>query len=136
MVDELHFYLLNGKLENTFEEYSISPYTYTIYKFNHGNQKFAKIHGTWTGILGGNLFNGFYQSSITNLGVFNSKLGLQIKRIITQSFYFTSSEGALIFVGLTNLNIEANSINGTIQFLKSQQRNNCRLEWDIEVELL
>lgn len=136
MVDELHFYLLNGKLENTFEEYSISPYTYTIYKFNHGNQKFAKIHGTWTGFLGGNPFNGFYQSSITNLGVLNSKLGLQIKRIITQSFYFTSSEGALIFVGLTDLNIEANSINGTIQFLKSQQRNNCRLEWDIEVELL
>lgn len=127
---------LNGKLENTFEEYSISPYTYTIYKFNHGNQKFAKIHGTWAGFLGGNPFNGFYQSSITNLGVLNSKLGLQIKRIITQSFYFTSSEGALIFVGLTDLNIEANSINGTIQFLKSQQRNNCRLEWDIEVELL
>lgn len=127
---------VNGKLENTFEEYSISPYTYTIYKFNHGNQKFAKIHGTWTGFLGGNPFNGFYQSSITNLGVLNSELGLQIKRIITQSFYFTSSEGALIFVGLTDLNIEANSINGTIQFLKSQQRNNCRLEWDIEVELL
>lgn len=136
MVDELHFYLLNGKLKNTFEEYSISPYTYTIYKFNHGNNKFAKIHGTWTGSLGGNLLNGFYQSSITNLAVLNLELGLQIKRMITQSFYFTSSEGALIFVGLTDLNIEANSINGTIQFLKSQQRNNCRLEWDIEVELL
>lgn len=127
---------LNGKLENTFEEYSISPYTYTIYKFNHGNQKFAKIHGTWTGSLGGSLFNGFYQSSITNLAVLNLELGLQIKRMITQSFYFTSSGGALIVVGLTSLNIGANSINGTIQFLKSQQSNNCRLEWDIEVELL
>lgn len=127
---------LNGKLENTFEEYSISPYTYTIYKFNHGNQKFAKIHGTWTGSLGGNLLNGFYYSSLTNLAVLNLELGLQIKRMIAQSFYFTSSGGALIFVGLTSLSIGANSINGTIQFLKSQQTNNCRLEWDIEVELL
>lgn len=127
---------LNGKLENTFEEYSISPYTYTIYKFNHGNQKFAKIHGTWTGSLGGSLLNGFYQSSITNLCVLNSELGLQIKRMIAQSFYFTGSGGALIFVGLTSLSIGANSINGTIQFLKSQQSNTCRLEWDIEVELL
>ena len=90
----------------------------------------------WTGSLGGSLLNGFYQSSITNLGVINSGLGLQIKRIIAQSFYFTRSEGALIFVGLTGLDIKANSINGTIQFLKSQQTNNCRLEWDIEVELL
>ena len=130
------FIQINRKLENTFEEYSISPYAYTIYKFNHGNQKFAKIHGTWTGSLGGSLFNGFYQSSITNLAVLNLELGLQIKRMITQSFYFTSSGGALIVVGLTSLNIGANSINGTIQFLKSQQSNTCRLEWDIEVELL
>lgn len=56
--------------------------------------------------------------------------------MIAQSFYFTGSDGALISVGLTSLSIGANSINGTIQFLKSQQSNTCRLEWDIEVELL
>ena len=110
-------------------------YTYNVEKYTFGNQKRAIVHGTWTGELTGNLFSGFYQGSIQNLYLVHSVLGLSILRVIGYNFRFTYANGALILPGMVTITKRGSEVSANVQFAKSQPKNTCKLEWDMEVEL-
>ena len=110
-------------------------YTYSVEKYTFGNQKRAIVHGTWTGELNGNLFSGFYQGTIQNLYPVHSILGLSILRVIGYNFRFTYANGALILPGMVTITKRGHEVSANVQFAKSQAKNTCKLEWDMEVEL-
>ena len=114
---------------------TVEGYTYNVEKYTFGNQKRAIVHGTWTGEINGLTFAGFYQGTITNMIPIHSILGLAIKRVIGYNFRFTYASGALLLIGLVTITKRDDSVIANVQFAKSQAKNTCKLEWDMEVEL-
>lgn len=110
-------------------------YTYSVEKYTFGNQKRAIVHGTWTGELDGLTFAGFYQGTIQNLLPIHTILGLSIKRVVEYNFRCSSGGGSLMILGTATITKRGDSVGANVQFAKSQAKNTCKLEWDMEVEL-
>ena len=100
-----------------------------------GNQKRAIVHGTWIGELNGITFSGFYQGTIQNLLPIHQILGLSIKRVVGYNFRCSSGGGSLMILGTATIIKRVNEVSANVQFTKSQAKNTCTLEWDMEVEL-
>lgn len=110
-------------------------YTFNVEKYTFGNQKRAIVHGTWIGDLTGSTFSGFYQGTIQNLFPVHPILGLSIKRVVGYNFRCSSGGGSLMILGTATITKREDSVTVNVQFAKSQAKNTCTLEWDMEVEL-
>lgn len=110
-------------------------YTFDVEKYTFGNQKRAIVHGTWIGELNGITFSGFYQGTIQNLLPIHPILGLSIKRVVGYNFRCSSGGGSLMILGTATITKRGDSVSANVQFAKSQVKNTCTLEWDMEVEL-
>ena len=110
-------------------------YTFDVERYTFGNQKRAIVHGTWTGELNGLTFAGFYQGTIQNLLPIHPILGLLIKRVVGYNFRCSSGGGSLMILGTATITKRGDSVSANVQFVKSQAKNTCTLEWDMEVEL-
>lgn len=110
-------------------------YTYNVEKYTFGNQKRAIVHGTWTGEINGLTFAGFYQGTIQNLLPIHTILGLSIKRVVEYNFRCSSGGGSLMILGTATITKMGDFVGANVQFAKSQAKNTCTLEWDMEVEL-
>lgn len=110
-------------------------YTFNVEKYTFGNQKRAIVHGTWIGELNGLVFSGFYQGTIQNLLPIHQILGLSIKRVVGYNFRCSSGDGSLMILGTATITKKGDSVSANVQFAKSQAKNTCKLEWDMEVEL-
>lgn len=110
-------------------------YTFNVEKYTFGEQKRAIVHGTWIGELKGITFSGFYQGTIQNLLPIHPILGLSIKRVLGYNFRCSSGGGSLMILGTATIIKRVNEVSANVQFAKSQAKNTCTLEWDMEVEL-
>ena len=128
-------YLLNGKMLTEEFTKTENGYTYNVEKYTFGNQKRAIVHGTWTGEINGLTFAGFYQGTIQNLLPIHTILGLSIKRVVEYNFRCSSGGGSLMILGTATIIKRVNEVSANVQFAKSQAKNTCTLEWDMEVEL-
>lgn len=114
---------------------TVNEYTYNVEEYTFGNQKRAIVHGTWTGEITGLTFAGFYQGTIQNLLPIHTILGLSIKRVVEYNFRCSSGGGSLMILGTATITKRGDSVGANVQFAKSQVKNTCTLEWDMEVEL-
>jgi len=130
MLTELNSKMLTEEFTKT-----ANGYTYNVEKYTFGNQKRAIVHGTWTGEINGLTFAGFYQGTIQNLLPIHTILGLSIKRVVEYNFRCSSGGGSLMILGTATITKMGDSVGANVQFAKSQAKNTCTLEWDMEVEL-
>lgn len=126
---------LNSKMLTEEFTKTANGYTYNVEKYTFGNQKRAIVHGTWTGEINGLTFAGFYQGTIQNLLPIHTILGLSIKRVVEYNFRCSSGGGSLMILGTATITKRGDSVGANVQFAKSQAKNTCTLEWDMEVEL-
>lgn len=126
---------INSKMLTEEFTKTANGYTYNVEKYTFGNQKRAIVHGTWTGEINGLTFAGFYQGTIQNLLPIHTILGLSIKRVVEYNFRCSSGGGSLMILGTATITKRGDSVGANVQFAKSQAKNTCKLEWDMEVEL-
>ena len=126
---------VNGKMLTEETTRTEAGYTFNVEKYTFGEQKRAIVHGTWIGELNGITFSGFYQGTIQNLLPIHPILGLSIKRVLGYNFRCSSGGGSLMILGTATIIKRVNEVSANVQFAKSQAKNTCTLEWDMEVEL-
>lgn len=126
---------LNSKMLTEETTGTAAGYTFNVEKYTFGNQKRAIVHGTWIGELNGITFSGFYQGTIQNLLPIHPILGLSIKRVLGYNFRCSNGGGSLMILGTATITKGGDYVGANVQFAKSQAKNTCTLEWDMEVEL-
>ena len=106
-------------------------------KYKVGNQSRATVHGrcriSLKPLSYGSLF---FQSTISNLLLIDSSLGLKIKRVLDVNLNCIDGGSSLFFIGSIYHFISQQFVVGAnVQYLSSQNNITVILEWSVEVEL-
>lgn len=138
MVDELHFYLLNGNCIKVVDSKSITTngynYEYSILSF--GDKRYAKLFGNYTiKNVNGTSFPPFVYNTITNLGLFPVNITTKIKKVLDFSLNCFNPGSGFFLIGGIKKYIATTNAYADVQFLMTNPPQNIGLEWMMVCEI-
>lgn len=138
MVDELHFYLLNGNCIKVVDSKSITTngynYEYSILSF--GDKRYVKLFGNYTiKNVNGTSFPPFVYNTITNLGLFPVNITTKIKKVLDFSLNCFNPGSGLFLIGGIKKHIATTNAYADVQFLMTNPPQNIGLEWMMVCEI-
>ena len=138
MVDELHFYLLNGNCIKVVDSKSITTngynYEYSILSF--GDKRYVKLFGNYTiKNVTGTSFPPFVYNTITNLGLFPVNITTKIKKVLDFSLNCFNPGSGLFLIGGIKKHIATANAYADVQFLMTNPPQNIGLEWMMVCEI-
>lgn len=138
MVDELHFYLLNGNCIKVVDskKTTTNGYNYEYSVLSFGDKRYVKLFGNYTiKNVDGTSLPPFTFNTITNLGLFPVNITTKIKKVLDFSLNCFNPGSGLFLIGGIKKHIATTNAYADVQFLMTNPPQTIGLEWMMVCEI-